>query len=290
MRLMIGIVCALLLCAVAMAKADIAKPKTLNETLTLMVNAFQAESRVRDARTNANLSAVALTLPDETEVIAYPENLHAKLLMGESDAERQTILDAHIASILEGFLQSEQEYSTADHAQIYPVLRHREYRQTFEAEISDQEPGLKLVTIGSVGDTEILFVLDRPSHAVFLTQQLLEELQLTLSELEATAQGNLARKSESLRIEGEWLYFLELDGFYEASMLLEDNLWNKVINQIGDVLLAMPNRDLVVFLPTSTADAEKTLRDIISDYGVTQPYPLSEHIFRREGSDWVVLH
>ncbi len=273
------------LLTLSVAQADIAKPKALSDTLALMADALQQEDLISEVTIDHADQSLAVTYTDDSEITAFPDNLHAKLSSAGSDAERQTIFDEHIATIIAVYHQQDEALSPADHAQIYPVLRHRDYR-TFT---DSQSPEAKLVTAGSIGDTDILFVLDSPKSVQFIKEGDLAALELDMKALEEVARTNLARKKQELRVEGGGPYMLILDGFYEASMLLDDALWDSIEDQVGAVLLAMPNRDLIFFLPAATPDAEKTLRGLIAEYGAALPYPLSDHVFRRNGSDWVVV-
>jgi uncharacterized protein YtpQ (UPF0354 family) len=273
------------LLSTANTHAKIAKPETLNETLILMAKAFQAgKQQIKNITIDLEDNSLTISLQNEKEVIIYPDNLHAKLLSTSSDANRQTVFDEHIAFLFEALREHEEPGNTSDHTQIYPVLRHKEYRATLETQHSDTE----MITTGRIGDMDILFVLDSPQSVAFVMRQDLDQLQLSIKELEVRALTNLTRKKDDLRIEGSGPYSLVLDGFYETSMLLEDRLWNEITSKFGEILLAMPARDLVVFLPASTPDAEQFLRDFIQE-NHNAPYPMSEYVFRRSGSDWIAL-
>lgn len=271
--------------SVSTAIADIAKPKTIEETLSLLFSVFASDARIESAQIDHADQSVVVIWPDGQEFVVYPDNLHAKLRNGADDAERQTILDDHIASVVDTFYAPPDTLQPSDLRSILPVLRHKDYRQFLE----NKEPDQKLVTSGTIGDTDILYVLDTPNSVVFIQQSDLEELGVSQAELEVISHKNLARKSKRLQIEGDALYLVTLDGFYEASMLLDSGLWNDIQSQIGDILLAMPNRDLVVFLPMTEPDADVILRDIIAEYGSDGPYPLSEHVYRWDGKDWITL-
>jgi uncharacterized protein YtpQ (UPF0354 family) len=263
------------------AAAEIPQPATTGETLGLLQNAFVAHPSVSEARIDSENESVLLSGPDGATYTVFPDNIHRTLFGIDDAGERQQALDDFVSAILSAFLDSTGG-DRSDVTTILPVLRPLD----FAANIETPSP---LVSDPFVGDMAIYYVFDRPQTISYITQTDLDELALDVSVLGSLARANMTMREWQPDIDGDGLYILILDGTFEASLLLDTRIWTLVDEQLDQVIVAAPSRDLVVFTDRSFDGAEAALRQVVEDFGPDSAYPLSTEILIWQSSGWQVL-
>jgi len=85
-----------------------------------------------------------------------------------------------------------------------------------------------------------------------ISQKELAHYQLTTEQLHQVAVENLSSTEKEIRLPpGEGIYFLRCDGDLEASLLLHEEIWDVVQEQIGgDVLASVPARNVLLISGT----------------------------------------
>ena len=95
--------------------------------------------------------------------------------------------------------------------------------------------------------------------------------------------------SEEIEMSGEDLKMITCGGDFEASLLLDD-IWDHVAEQVdGDVIAAVPARDVLLVTGANNAEGLRKMEGLIRhlhDEGV--PYPVSRTMLRRKDGGWVV--
>ncbi|WP_371225882.1 DUF1444 family protein [Roseovarius sp. 2305UL8-3] len=265
--------------------AEIDRPKNLNETLGLLASALQDSEHVVGLRINTSDVSLEVSWASSTTTIHYPHNLHAQLLNAETALERQELLDDHVEAATVAGLKSDTAYSEDDLENILPILRHVDYLNSFVAD----NPGQALLSNGQIGDSLILFTLNSETHITYLTKASLDELGVTQSKLFEIAARNLEAKLPELSIEGDGIYSLTYDGYYETAFLTHEPLWRQIDEQLGEILIGFPTRDLVVFVDGEQPEARSILKDIVADFNGTGAYPVSELIYSWNNDGWVLV-
>ncbi len=271
-----GMAVALCVCT-SIALAQVSRPDTVEETLSLLQRALIANDRVTNAKIDTADNSVKFTFDDDLEATSFPDNLHRQLQLAKSDTERQEALDFFIASALDAI-----EPRPLDIQSVLPAIRYETLG------MSDSTTS-ELVSVPFVADMRIFFVQDMPTSMSFLSHEDLKELGLTKAQLRSHAMENWQAKGWQPKIDGDGIYILVLDGVYEASFLLDTALWSHIDTQLGQIIMAAPARDLVVFADNEQEGAEQALRDIIAKYAPTASHPLSEKLLAWKNDAWVSL-
>ena len=66
-------------------------------------------------------------------------------------------------------------------------------------------------------------------------------------------------------------------------------LWQAIDDQIGTVMMAVPARDLVIFVDSPQSGSAAYLRELLVDIAPDLSYPISDHIFEWRDDAWVVV-
>jgi len=135
-----------------------------------------------------------------------------------------------------------------------------------------------------------VYAFDSPTRLRYLQEGELKKLEIGEEELRPLAVKNLDRilTRKHLRA-GDGVYMLEVGGNFESSMLLLTEFWSDQRIQVrGDVVVAVPTRDMVLITGSEDADNLKLLREIAQE-GQEQAYPLSTDLWKFTGKGFVLL-
>ncbi|MBT0955999.1 DUF1444 family protein [Alphaproteobacteria bacterium KMM 3653] len=246
--------------------AETPRPETLEDTLALMRDhVLQTYPKVQ-ASIDSEQRILLLTLPGAEEpALTYPDNLHKQLARTASAEDRALILSNFIAQTIDS-----PDADIPDRLeQLRPVLRHLDSYTSI-----DPAP----VHRPFLGDMGLFYVWDKPGSVAFVTQPDLARHGLTAETLDQTARDNFAAAGPQLTVEQDGVYFLTADGFYESSFLLDTGLWQDIESQLGPLLIAVPNRSIVVFQPITSLTAKPQMRALIESFQEDYGYALSSDL------------
>ena len=263
-------------------------PDTLSDTLHLMQQELLQRPDVEAAILDLQDNSLALTTKNGGSLTLYPDNLHVVLLRSATNEIRQQVLSDFITNLLTSHLHDDLgEDADLDMDHVLPVLRHK----NFLAFADGADGSAKLVNLPgkSIGDMVVLYVEDSPQSVAFVTEDTLENAGISPDVLHDTAMKNLLAYSENLTVEGESVYQLKLDGFYEGSMMLDSTIWQSIDDQIGGITLIYPNRDTVAFVSANWPGGERILRDYVAENAGQNPYEVSSLIYQWAGDHWRVM-
>jgi uncharacterized protein YtpQ (UPF0354 family) len=105
-------------------------------------------------------------------------------------------------------------------------------------------------------DLIVLYAEDSPKNIRYFSPDDLAKAQIDRKDLRNLACENLKRLLPKIEQHGaSGLYMLGAGGDYEASLLLFDSIWSGLKEAVrGDVVVAIPSRDVLVV--TGSEDAE----------------------------------
>jgi uncharacterized protein YtpQ (UPF0354 family) len=113
--------------------------------------------------------------------------------------------------------------------------------------------------------------------------------EVQLHEIGIANLKNLAA-SRPLRVQShQGIFAVFVDGNFEASMLLLDDLWANGFRQFvrGDYLAALPTRDVFAFCDASSPSGRNELIEIIGKLKNSTDHPISHSLYLRVGTQWV---
>ncbi len=141
----------------------------------------------------------------------------------------------------------------------------------------------RIATAPIAGELMAVFAFDTPDSVIYEITEALPEGAM------AHALENVLDLVEGPEILGDDPFLIQAGGTYEASLLLAD-FWDDLADQVqGDLVVAVPTRDLLMVSGTADADRYARLVQLVAEALAGSPrYPLSAQILRWEARTWVL--
>ena len=136
----------------------------------------------------------------------------------------------------------------------------------------------------------VFYVFDEPKAAAYVMPQDLKRLQLTPAQVHTTAVENLRRFMQGkLRHKQQGaMYLLQLDGYYDASALLLDELWRSGKYPVKGELVAFPiARDMLLVTGSQEPDMEKAAGIALN--AANDPSAIARAAYVRRNDRWQLL-
>ena len=263
------------------AQAEIARPKTLDDTLNLMHGKFLDDPRVTSTNVDLEQRYISFRINDGPMQISLPDTIHKTMQEAASDTARQQALGKFINFTIE-VSQSVAPEAALDLTKIYPVIRPTGFgSEPFEDDASDefhpkgfgtkrfgdedQEEAQSLpVTLPFAADMSLFFVQDNEQIIQFVTVDDLAQLETDAADLKAIALQNQQSLAWDLEIEGvDGLYTLSLDGDFETSFMLNDSFWRGVSVGLDSIVAVVAAPDLVLFVNGDIEGAVENLLTLV---------------------------
>lgn len=221
------------------------------------------------------------------------------------------IVDDHVVATIE---QLGRDDLQIDVTRIVPVMENVRYRE--ELASSQNGDGAELAHESYNETLIVLYAEDKPSITRFLDDRTLDDLRIDRSKLRSIAVRNLVKLlPELIEVRGangvHWLsvdgtykgsmsmvvssdttergqsgiYRVSAGGNYEASLLLFDDIWSSDTWSTGDtrvageVVVAVPARDVLVVSGSRESEGIATLREIASGIVASDLSSLTEQLF-----------
>lgn len=262
----------------APVSAQISRPETLMDTLAILAQSFRNAPEIQAVTVNQAEISLELVLPDGTDMKSDPDNLHRLLQAAENDAARQDILDGFIHNTVAGFANANAPINPRN---IFPIIRAEGYGEGLgDGPLPYSEPFVK--------GLRIYFAEDLPTAIRYINTAQSPAFAPPAQPLSALARGNFLRHAIPFEIQGGGPYILIADGNYEASFLLDTALWQQIDQQLSEVLLIVPARDLVIFADGALPDSRDTLKRILAQALIEAAYPLGDKILVWASDHWEI--
>ena len=193
---------------------------------------------------------------------------------------KQEVITRFISDDLE-YIKS--QHSAVDRTRIVPVIKDRpwleETRQALLSRGTKEVP--EPVYEDFSPDLIILYAEDSPKNIRYLTPKDLEALKIEKKDLRSLACENLKRVIPKIERHGtNGLYMLTAGGDYEASLLLLDSLWNNSQMPVqGEILVAIPTRDLLLVTGTGHPEAVEKVKQMANKSFEEGSYRLTPKLF-----------
>ena len=164
---------------------------------------------------------------------------------------------------------------------VLPLVKSRSWLATASAQTG---AGADLLIRPLVSDLIIVFAQDLPDTITYVKGSDLvgvcEEAQLV-----SRAISNLAARVPALEpVGGDGRYRIELDGFFDASLILVASDWIRPLALEGDPVFAIPCRDQLMVCGSANAEAVAELEEIAPAIASNEAYRISgELLTLRDG-------
>lgn len=174
-----------------------------------------------------------------------------------------------------------------DRLRIIPVIKDRswleETRQALLSRGATKAP--EYVCEDFSPDLVVFYAEDSPEKIRYLGPSDLESAKIPRSELRALACENLKRLIPDIESHGtNGIYMLTAGGTYEASLLLLDSIWSGGQMEVsGDVVVAIPTRDLLLVTGSRNPRGIEKLRQMAGTATAEGSYRLTRKLFVYRG-------
>lgn len=221
---------------------------------------------------------IRITDPKGETSTAFLDNAYNEYL-ADPDA-RQELLEHRVGAWVESIATDDVPL---DPKNIVPIIKERGW---VEQAISTAKSRGTAVDAGQVfedfnEELVIVYAEDTPRNVRYFSAKDLAEAGVERSKLRALAISNLRRVLPRLEPHHGQVYsMLTADGNYEASLLLFDELWNKSDFKVdGDIVVAIPARDLLLITGSRNAEGIARLREIADQITASGTYTISDQLF-----------
>ena len=191
----------------------------------------------------------------------------------------------HVDALSRHLSAKRKPRATPTRKQVVPLIKSSEYMAQIQAQTGGQ---MKPAAERLAGDIWIVYALDMPDRVVVLSVAQARTLARTPAELRRLALTNLRRLLKEVKHHGNGpIYLVTAGGMYESSMLLLDEFWPAQAQSVaGDVVAAVPNRDILLFTGSRSSAGMANICKLVNKDG---PYQISRTLLVRRGGAWKVL-
>jgi uncharacterized protein YtpQ (UPF0354 family) len=223
-----------------------------------------------------------IKLPNGSELTAYLDNAWNE---AAKDAEnRVDIVKRYMVGVTAAQSSTSEDSEPPDTNNIVAVIRDSQ----FAAQIKSDKPGNKIVSEPLVADLSVFYAIDEEGRIHYLTENDRAKLNLGLPALRKLAMTNLKRLLPEVSRKGSAPVFgFVADGNYESSLLLSDKLWEEEAKNVeGDIVAAVPSRDVLVFTGSKSKDGIATVREVVSQVEKGGDHLISSTLIVRRNGRW----
>jgi uncharacterized protein YtpQ (UPF0354 family) len=212
------------------------------------------------------------------ESTAFLDNAYNQYL-GDPDA-RQKIIDTMVAAFVESMAADEVPL---DPQNIIPIIKDRGWIAEIRKNVAkrgEKEPDLQVFEDFN-DELVIVYAEDTPNSMRYFGPADLEKAGIKRDQLRGLAVDNLLRILPKIeRQDGELFSMVTAGGNYEASLLLVEDIWSGGNFKVeGDIVVAVPSRDLLLVTGSRNAAGIARLREIAQEVIGEGSYTLTDALF-----------
>jgi uncharacterized protein YtpQ (UPF0354 family) len=138
------------------------------------------------------------------------------------------------------------------------------------------------------GDLIVVYATDEGQGLKYLRPKDLQELALSQSELRPLAITNMRRIMSEYRIDrGKMISAIFVGEGYEASLLLFDELWAGLAVSDGEIVIAVPARDTLMFTTLNNHEGIVYMQKLAADFAAKSAYRLTDRLYVYRGGRFV---
>jgi uncharacterized protein YtpQ (UPF0354 family) len=134
----------------------------------------------------------------------------------------------------------------------------------------------------------VLYAADLPNNVRGIKESDLTSLGITKESLREIAINNLAKLLANIQVKGgNGLFMVIVNGNYESSIILLDDVIHQKNFQVnGDLVVAIPNRDILLITGSDDTQNVARVAAITNKMFTENNYPISPYLFKRMDGKW----
>jgi len=179
---------------------------------------------------------------------------------------------------------------------IRAVLKNQEYMDGLAGVYKQSPPEKraenKIVSKKFMAGLHIVYVIDSPGSMRQLSVGDMQDLKLTPEKVHELALANMEKalgeipRADAPELPG--LFVVTAGDSYEAARFLLHKKWEKIAKEIeGDLIVAIPTRDLVFFTGSADENRVRILFEMAKRVVDREPYALTDKLFKWTPGGWV---
>ena len=234
-----------------------------------------------------------IDLVDDRTINVKHGSLDVNVFLGNAYREYQSspksiqeIFDRYILSLKE-VLYPDDEINIAN---IVPIIKSVD---SFEKVVAVDKSGtimpIEDVTEKYNDQLIIVYAIDSENSIKYLQKNDLKKISVNMDELKNIAIKNLANTLTNIEWRGgNGVYMIIAGGNYEASLILMPEIINKNnFDVAGDLVIAVPNRDMLLITGSEDAIGLDKIKTIASKTFATGNYNISPYLYKWNGNIFV---
>lgn len=226
-----------------------------------------------------------ITTADGSATTAFLNNAYD--LYKHYPKTKDDVIQRYVASTLET-ITSLNASDDLDRTRIVPVIKDKPWLEEIRKTMESRGTGKFLENVHEElnADLIIVYAEDSPKNISYITPKELETAHIDKKELRGLACENLKRLLPKIERHGaNGTFMLTAGGDYEASLLLLDSVWNDMQKDVrGDIVVAIPTRDLLLVTGSDDREGLEKLRQTVDKVSAQSAYKLTTKLFvRRDG-------
>lgn len=239
-------------------------------------------------------AAMSTSLPEHSITVVEPLQLKIKDAQGaEATAFLDNAYDEYslkpedkadvISRYVASFVESTKQAAPIDPRQIVPVVKDRAWLKEVRRAMKGRgaKPMDQQVIEELNEDLIIVYAEDSPQNIRFVSAKGLQEAGVQREKLRELAVANLRRILPPVETaNGPLVSMLTAGGDYVASLLLLDEIWSGgKLRVSGEIVVAVPTRDVLLFTDSKNEDGVERLRELAKKAAADGPYSLTHRLF-----------
>lgn len=262
---------------VGLAHGETMNPRQFTQAFVKALTAAQPDA----AATIKRDLEVVIRDPDGSENNAFLDNAYLEYQREPQDL--RAVLDTVVAAVGE----ARSKAAPISRSRIVPIVKDRQWLDELQTAVKASGGTTRFESVVEKLNDELVIVYaeDTPKNINYFSAKDLAQTGVTRTELRALAVANLKRLIREPRLRpGKHATMITAGGNYEASLLLFDDLWASLPKTIGERIIVVPTRDVLLFADSADKQGIATLRKTAADLSADSPYRLTNTLFvRRDG-------
>ncbi len=178
---------------------------------------------------------------------------------------------------------------TIDTERIIPVIKALDYLDMLAESNGISKDKLSVAYEKYNDRLIILYAEDKGSNFSYLTNEDLEKASIAKEDLLEYAIRNLVNIIPEVGNHpgDDGLYFVSAGGDYENSLILLEEIWNKDNFDVkGDLIIAIPNRDILLVAGSGDKDGIEKIKQLAEKSYRESTYPITPYLFKWNGNNF----